>query len=95
MLFKDSSLRRLDASPITTKFFAPSFSHEAENELGKSATVGIIVGYVGFVSFLLFGFVMILIDYIKAHKKLDKSIEVKIQSLKTNYGLTAEMIKLF
>ena len=95
LLFKESSLRLLDASAITTSNFAPSFNHEAEVDLGKSATVGIIVGYVGFVSYLLFGFIMILVDYIKAHRKIDKSIEEKIQTLKDNYALTAEMIQLF
>ncbi len=61
--------------------------------LSDKCTAGLIVGFGFYASFLLYVWIMLIIDYIKLHKKYDSQCAEMLQKLRDDYIFSDAEIK--
>ena len=61
--------------------------------LSDKCTAGLIVGFGFYAAFLLYVWIMLIIDYIQLHKKYDAQNVDMLQKLRTDYNFTEAEIK--
>ena len=101
LLFSLESARVLQNAPsngtttYNTAVFAPSYSHEGDNNLSNEGITGIVLGFFVYAVFILYAVVMLINDNKEMHAKFNKIVEDKLTILRSEYNVQQAEIRAF